>query len=96
MPCSSNVARNVPVRTSIHTDASENSRNVRLIGYWYLYTHSLIVKSTWQARPRSAGGNVAEDQNRPDRVPRLVPNRRGAVVDGPLPPVTGDEEGMVR
>jgi hypothetical protein len=40
-------------------------------------------------------GDVAEDQDRPDRVPRPVPDGRGAVVDGPFGPVAGDEDRVV-
>ena len=41
-------------------------------------------------------GDVAEDQDRPDRGPGLVPDGGGAVVDGPLRPVPGDEDRVVR
>ncbi len=41
-------------------------------------------------------GHVAEDQDRPDRGPGLVPHGGGAVVDRPLGPVPGDEDRVVR
>ena len=61
------------------------------------------VGASAASRPRSACllgplalGDVAEDQDRPDRGPGLVPDGRGAVVDGPLGPVPGDEDRVVR
>jgi hypothetical protein len=40
--------------------------------------------------------HVTEDQDGPDRQPAPVPHGGGAVLDGSLRPVTGDEDGVVR